>query len=62
MLLVVKPFMFGAAVVYYACFSIIVKKMLPISVDQGADYAVTDSMEAIELIDNILGELNKIAL
>ena len=42
--------------VFYACFSIIVKKMLPISVDQGADYAVTDSMENIELIDNILGE------
>ena len=32
------------------------EKMLPISVDQGADYAVTDSVENIELIDNILGE------
>ena len=41
---------------YYACFSIIVKKMPAISVDQGADYTVTDSMENIELIDNILGE------
>ena len=45
-----------SAVVYYACFFHNCEKMLPISVDQGADYAVTDAMENIELIDNILGE------
>ena len=42
--------------VYYACFFHNCEKMLPISVDQGADYDVTDAMENIELIDNILGE------